>query len=228
MALIISMMPVGTGPAGGRFRDGHYRITSSIGPTTSRPGFPSSADRTPRRCARLAHSWNWSSQPGSKLADRLAGQFAEDVSIGVERIRTNRQRGQPDCDQVDAAQTRGEFRGVWVRRRRTSRRPMPNKSSTGRGDDHQFRLRPVQAIIPSRETAHLGFRVRIESLSTSTCYYRRIRVHITPPATSACSMSVSSRRSSCGAASCERWNRSIGTSCLLGKLLRAGACPQPV
>jgi hypothetical protein len=39
-------------------------FTSSILPTTSRPGFPSNADRTPRRCARLAPYWN--DQPGSK------------------------------------------------------------------------------------------------------------------------------------------------------------------
>ena len=63
----ISIMTVGTGAAAGRFRAWAITaFTSSIRPTTSRPGFPSSADRTPRRCARLAHSWNWSSQPGSK------------------------------------------------------------------------------------------------------------------------------------------------------------------
>ena len=67
LAARISIMTVGTGAAAGRFRAWAITaFTSSIRPTTSRPGFPSSADRMLRRCARLAHSWNWSSQPGSK------------------------------------------------------------------------------------------------------------------------------------------------------------------
>ena len=54
-----------TGRPDGRFRAWAITaFTSSILSTTSRPGIPSSADRTLRRCVRLAHSWN--GQPGSK------------------------------------------------------------------------------------------------------------------------------------------------------------------
>ena len=59
----------------------------------------------------------------------------------------------------------GVARHDWPPRFAGDRRITFPKGRTTRSRDLN-RLRPVQAIIPSRETAHLGFRVRIQSRST--------------------------------------------------------------
>jgi hypothetical protein len=95
LARVGAIMTQATQVAAGRFRARAITaLTSSSRPTTSRPGFPSSADRTPRRSVRLANPWN--GQPGAHL--RWRGEM--DVAHGF-----GGRRAPADCQCVHGTST---------------------------------------------------------------------------------------------------------------------------
>ena len=133
----------------------------AVSPATSR------ASETPRFCDphgphRLSNDRGSARRPQMYL--QMATELCSATWIIGQRNRFRNFVPAPDTRPVSNDRA-GGARHDWPPRFAGDCRIYFPKGRTTRSRDLN-RLRPVQAIIPSRETAHLGFRVRIQSRST--------------------------------------------------------------
>ena len=132
----------------------------AVSPATSR-----AAHRRPRFPQRPGSAIKrpWIGAAGADVFAEMATELSSATWIIGQRNRF-RNLSAPDTRLVSNDRAGGARRD-WPPRFADDCRITFPKGRTTRSRDLN-RLRPVQAIIPSRETAHLGFRVRIQSRST--------------------------------------------------------------
>ena len=185
---------------------GHYRVYQLDPSDTSRPGFPSSADRTPRHYARLAPARmvSWGRSLGEHQLHRSFKARAMDLSSG----------NTPPAHPVAASYRVRLFRSNCERSDPNS--PTSAKSACAAQpwpSSHGGIMRLSQAVLgdhPQQRNGPFGVPGRKPVATHITVCIAGSRLHITPPATLDSSAGVSSRWSCCRTASCVQRLRNIG------------------